>query len=347
MAAVKKSALVVCPGRGAYTRSELGYLLRNHAGERDLLGRVDAWRARGGQRTVSELDAAERFSLATYSRGDNASLLTFACSLADFRSLDSDAIEVAAIAGNSLGWYTSLACAGVLDLDDAINLVNTMGNLTHKRRIGGQLVFPLTDEEWRPDAGRRERLDAAVADIRQRSGCELYTSVILGGIAVMAGTDAALDHLQREGPQGPGRFPMRLENHGAYHSPLMKGVRDAARELLNPGCFTSPSVPLIDGNGRIWRPGASSRRALRDYTLGTQIVETYDFSAAIRVGLRELAPDCVIVLGPGDSLGGAIGQILCEMGWLGVDSKIAFAEIQESRPFVLSMGRAEQRALAA
>ncbi len=347
MSGVKKSALVVCPGRGAYTRSELGYLLRNHAGERDLLRRVDAWRARGGQRTVSELDGAEHYSLATYSRADNAALLTFACSLADFRSLDRDAIDVVAVTGNSLGWYTSLACSGVLDLDDAINLVNSMGNLTHEHHVGGQLVFPLTDEEWRPDAGRRGALDAAVAAIRQRDGCELYPSVVLGGVTVMAGTDAALDFLQREGPQGPGRFPMRLENHGAYHSPLMQGVCDAARELLGPDRFSSPNAPLIDGNGRIWRPRSSRRRALRDYTLGAQVVETYDFSAAIRVGLREFAPQCVIVLGPGDSLGGAIGQILCEMGWLGTESKTAFTGLQESRPFVLSMGRAEQRALAA
>ena len=347
MPAARKSALVVCPGRGAYTRSELGYLLRNHTGERDLIQQVDAWRAQAGQRTVSELDGAKRYSLATYSRGDNASLLTFACSLADFRSLDRDAIEVVAVTGNSLGWYTSLACGGVLGIDDATNLVNTMGNLTHRHRVGGQLVFPLTDEEWRPDAVRRGALDAAVGAIRQRPGCELYPSVMLGGISVMAGTSAALDFLQREGPQGPGRFPMRLENHGAYHSPLMQRVRDAASDLLSPNRFRSPSVPLIDGRGCIWRPGAAPRKALWAYTLGAQIVEPYDFSAAIRVGLREFAPECVIVLGPGDSLGGAIGQILCETGWLGIDSKTAFTKLQESRPCVLSMGRAEQRALAA
>ena len=347
MAAAKKTALVVCPGRGAYTRSELGYLLRNHGGEQDLIRRVDAFRAQAGQKTVSELDGAKRYSLATYSRGDNASLLTFACSLADFRSLDRDAIEVVAVTGNSLGWYTSLACAGVLGIDDAINLVNTMGNLTYRHSVGGQLVFPLTDEQWRPDALRRRALDAAVAAIRQRPGCELFPSVILGGVRVMAGTSAALDFLQRDGPQGPSRFPMRLENHGAYHSPLMQHVRDSASELLSAKRFRSPSVPLIDGRGCIWRPGAAPRQALRAYTLGAQIVEPYDFSAAIRVGLREFAPECVIVLGPGDSLGGAIGQILCETGWLGIDSKTAFADRQESLPFVLSMGRAEQRPLAA
>ena len=347
MGAEKKAALVVCPGRGSYTKSELGYFLRNHAGETELLERVDGWRARAGQPTVSELDGADRFGLATYSRGDNASLLTFACSLADFRSLDIDALDVVAVTGNSMGWYTSLACAGVLNLDDAINLVNSMGNLAHQHHVGGQIVFPLCDEEWRPDAGKRRSLDTAVDAIRGRDDCELYQSVVLGGISVVAGTDTALDFLKQEGPQGPGRFPMRLDNHGAYHSPLMKDVRAEACELLDSDRFGSPSVPLIDGRGRIWRPGAANGKALRDYTLGTQITDTYDFSAAIRVGLREFVPDCVIVLGPGDSLGRAIGQILCELSWRGIDTKTTFTSMQNTRPFVVSMGRAAQRALAA
>ena len=347
MGAEKKTALVVCPGRGSYTKSELGYFLRNHAGETELLGRFDGWRTWAGQPTVSELDGADRYSLATYSRGDNASLLTFACSLADFRSLDADAIDVVAVTGNSMGWYTSLACTGVLGIDDAINLVNSMGNLTHEHHVGGQIVFPLTDGEWRPDAGKRRALDTAVDAIRGRDGCELYQSVVLGGISVLAGTDTALDLLKQEGPQGPGHFPMRLDNHGAYHSPLMKDVRSEARELLDSGRFGSPSVPLIDGCGRIWRPGAASGKALRDYTLGTQITDTYDFSAAVRTGLRAFVPDYVIVLGPGDSLGRAIGQILCELSWRGIDSKTTFTSMQTTRPFVVSMGRAEQRALAA
>ena len=169
----------------------------------------------------------------------------------------------------------------------------------------------------------------------------------LGGISVLAGTDTALDSLEQEGPQGPGRFPMRLDNHGAYHSPLMKDVRAKACALFGSNRFGSPSVPLIDGCGRIWRPGAASGRALRGYTLGTQITDTYDFSAAIRVGLREFAPDCIIALGPGDSLGRAIGQILCELSWCGIDSKTTYASMQSTRPFVVSMGRAEQRSLAA
>ena len=347
MAGGKKTALVVCPGRGSYTKSELGYFSRNHADEGDLLASVDAWRAEAGQTTVSELDGAERYSLATFMRGDNASLLTFACSFADFRALQRDEIDIVAVTGNSMGWYTALACGEALDLADTINLVNSMGNLVHDQQTGGQILFPLTDDEWQPDLERRKSLDDAVARIRERDDCELYQSIVLGGVAVLAGNDKAVELLQQDGPQGPGRFPMRLQNHGAYHSPMMRSISDQGRNILRPERFRAPSVPLIDGRGRIWRPKAADAEAIWDYTLGTQVVETYDFAAAIRVGLREFAPDWIVVLGPGDTLGGSIGQTLVELGWRGIDSKTGFMDIQASEPFVVSLGREEQRALAA
>ncbi|MGB7263528.1 MAG: ACP S-malonyltransferase, partial [Albidovulum sp.] len=50
-----KTAVVICPGRGTYTKTELGYLSR-HFGDRALLGAFDASRAALGQETLSALD---------------------------------------------------------------------------------------------------------------------------------------------------------------------------------------------------------------------------------------------------------------------------------------------------
>jgi [acyl-carrier-protein] S-malonyltransferase len=61
--------------------------------------------------------------------------------------------------------------------------------------------------------------------------------------------------------------------------------------------------------------------------------------------VREYAPDRIILLGPGDSLGGAIAQALIQIEWLGLRSKQDFQEMQASEPFLLSMGREEQRAM--
>lgn len=50
---VKEKLLVVCPGRGTYNATELGYLKRHHNGGGDMVARLDAYRASLGQPTVS------------------------------------------------------------------------------------------------------------------------------------------------------------------------------------------------------------------------------------------------------------------------------------------------------
>jgi [acyl-carrier-protein] S-malonyltransferase len=64
------------------------------------------------------------------------------------------------------------------------------------------------------------------------------------------------------------------------------------------------------------------------------------------VSVREFAPDVLIVLGPGDTLGGAVAQSLIAAGWRGLDGKAAFQAVQAADPPVLAMGRDDQRALA-
>jgi [acyl-carrier-protein] S-malonyltransferase len=86
----RETALVVCPGRGVYNKDELGYLRRHHADKADLVAPMDAARRAAGQTPVSELDGAERYSVATHTRGDNASALIHACAVADFKSIDRD-----------------------------------------------------------------------------------------------------------------------------------------------------------------------------------------------------------------------------------------------------------------
>src|SRR5690349_24339819 len=97
-------AVVVCPGRGTYNKTELGYLHR-HFPDAALLGAFDEQRRSAGQPSLSELDGAQRFSVAEHTRGDNASALIFAATLGDFLSIDRGKIDIVAVTGNSMGWY--------------------------------------------------------------------------------------------------------------------------------------------------------------------------------------------------------------------------------------------------
>jgi len=341
----RQKALVVCPGRGTYGKAELGYLKRFHADKGELIAGFDRLRAERGQPTLSELDGADRFSPALHTRGDIASPLIFAASYADFLAIDANRFDVAAVTGNSMGWYTALAVAGAVGAGQGFRIIDAMGENSQAGEAGGQVLLTLVDEDWRELPGLRGEVLALAGEIDARDGCSLHVSIELGGMIVFAGNEPGLAALLAEAPPTPARDPLRLVNHGPFHTPLMAGSSKRALAQLPSEWFGSPEVPMIDGRGHVWRPFATETRALHDYTFVAQILETYDFTRAIQVAVREQAPDRIVLLGPGDTLGGAIAQALIAIEWRGLSSKRDFQEMQSADPFLISMGREDQRAL--
>ena len=333
----KEKVVVVCPGRGTYNAPELGYLARHHGGS-DWLARFDALRAGAGKPTLSALDRAAKFDPAVHMRGDVAAPLIHACAYLDFLRLDPERFEVEAVTGNSMGWYTALACAGAVSPEHGFAIADAMGVNSQGHEPGGQAVIVMAGEDWRVDPETALGVEAACARVG------VLPSIRLGGMLVVAGADAALDALAAELPPLP-RPPLRLPGHGPFHTPLMHPSSAAARESLSPAWFGAPHVPLIDGRGAIWRRFETDPAALWDYTFGHQILAPYDFTAAMTVALREFAPDRVVLLGPGETLGGAIGQVLVALDWLDIGSKSAFLRRQEDDPFLIGMGRSAQRSL--
>ncbi|MBW6505474.1 MAG: ACP S-malonyltransferase [Rhodobacteraceae bacterium] len=337
------TAVVICPGRGTYTKSELGYLARHHGAKQALFRPFDEKRRALGQETLADLDGAATYSVARHTRGDNASALIYACTLADFQ--DIAGVEVVAVTGNSMGWYSALACAGALSPEGGFEVANTMGALMQSHLIGGQTLYPFTDDAWRAIPGRKEELLALAEAIAARPGHDLALSIDLGGMLVLAGNEAGLAAFEVSVPPVQGRFPMRLANHAAFHTALQAPVAAEGRAALPTALFAQPKLPLIDGRGAIWWPGATDPAALRAYTLGHQVTAPYDFTRAITVAAREFAPDIFIITGPGMTLGGAVAQSLILAAWAGLDTKSTFRARQSARPIIASMGINEQRSL--
>jgi [acyl-carrier-protein] S-malonyltransferase len=336
-----KTAVLICPGRGTYGKGELGSLSKFT--DPALLAQFDAERAWLGQETLTALDSATAYSVARHSRGDNASALIYACTYGDRLALDG--VELVAVTGNSMGWYSALACAGAVSPMDGFTVVNTMGTLMQEALIGGQLVYPFMGEDWVNAPARRQELLALVETIGDRPGHDLALSIDLGGMLVLAGNEAGLKAFEAAVPPVQGRFPLRLGNHAAFHTALQAPVAAKGRAALPKSLFTQPKTPLIDGRGHVWWPGAATTESLYNYTLGHQVVEPYDFSAAVRTAAREFAPDHFIVPGPGTTLGGAVAQSLIRANWRGLTNKADFQRMQAEDPFLISMALPDQRAL--
>lgn len=341
---MKRRALVICPGRGSYTKETLGYLKQygQHIG--DFISDIDNRRRSIGEPTISELDSADSFKASLHTKGEHASPLIYSCAYADYTSIDPEKYKVVAVAGNSMGWYITLAVGGALDWAGSFQVINTMGSMMKNELIGGQVIYPVVDENWRRSPAREKEVLQIVKKINLRPEHQAYLSITLGGYLVFGGNKAGVTALLKELPPIE-NYPFQLINHAAFHTPLLEETSRKAFELLPESLFQKPQVPLIDGRGTIWPPYSTDVRKLYEYTLGHQVVAPYDFSRSVMVGLKEFCPDVVILLGPGSTLGGSLGQIMIEIDWQNLKNKSDFSDRQTRDPVLLAMGRPEQRSL--
>ncbi|PWW10466.1 MULTISPECIES: malonyl CoA-ACP transacylase [Pseudidiomarina] len=342
MTSSRKTAVVVCPGRGTYNKPELGSISNAlPAALQSTLAQIDHTRTELNLATVSELDQAPLFKSSLHQRPEHAAALIYAGGYLDYQALNTDKFEVVAITGNSMGWYTAMACAESWNINTSTRLVTRMAQLT-AGGAGAQFIYPVVDEQWRPCAAKQ----AAVAQQLERFAGDLKMSIKYGGYAVLAGSEAACSAAMAALPRLDERFPMLLPGHAAFHTHFMQQASQQALAEWPAAAFHAPQTPLIDGRGQIWPAHVTHQAALQQYTLGHQVTETYDFSKVIQTAAKEFAPDHFILLGPGAGLGGAVAQALIEINWQGLDSKAEFSARQQvSLPYVLSMGLPEQRAL--
>ncbi|MFT4924440.1 MAG: [acyl-carrier-protein] S-malonyltransferase [Phenylobacterium sp.] len=341
----KQRVVVICPGRGTYNKEELGYLSRFHSDKGAMVDTIDTYRSVHGQLTIAELDSMSNYSMKTHTAGENASPLIYGCSMGDFASIDRDKYDIVAVTGNSMGWYIALAAAGALSPTAGIEVINTMGSMMTDGLIGGQMIYPLIDDNWRWDQSKVDSVNEVMMQVNCIENAQVHTSIHLGGYIVFGANALAMRELEARLPKIQDRYPMKLYNHGAFHTPMLAETSAKAKQMLSTELFQTPNIPLIDGQGNIWKPYSTDTQALYDYTLGTQVHDTYNFTKAIEVAVKEFAPDKLIILGPGATLGGAVAQSLIKHNWQDMECKKDFTDRQKSDPFILAMGMEEQRAL--
>jgi malonyl CoA-acyl carrier protein transacylase len=350
-------AVLVLPGRGAYTATTLGTIPAGH----DLVQRAEAIRAELGLDSLLALDAADTFEPSVHLRPANASPLIFLASLLDAERAVVDH-RVVAVIGNSLGWSTALAVGGALAFEDAFRLVQGISLLqeaaTEAGVDGGQLIYPRVGVDWQPVDEYTDAVEAALAnggdpadgrtddgetDDGQTGDGTIYPSVDLGAYVVLAASDAGITRLLETLPPvkvGDRQFPLRLAFHGPYHTPLLASVAEGATEQFASLRWQRPEVTLIDGRGVRFTPWATDPAELARYTLSEQIVTPYRFAASARVAVREYAPDVLVLAGPGNTLGGVVGQLVVAEGYHGLRTRNDFDAAQGGgAPLVLSMAR--------
>ena len=223
---------VLFPGQGSQTPE-----MRDHVARLapDLLERVTEL---VGEDPFARVEESTRF----------AQPAIFCASITAYDALG---LEPGVAAGHSLGELAALAAAGVLDRDDALELVVLRGRLMAEADDTGSMLALVgaTEEEAR--------------EIAAHAGVTVANDNAPGQV-VLSGTREALA-LAEEDARDHGRRALKLNVAGAFHSPLMEPAvapfTRGARRTTSDRRAPLPGRLLRDHQAVRGRPRRARRRA--------------------------------------------------------------------------------------
>ena len=138
------------------------------------------------------------------------------------------------LAGHSLGEYTALAAAGVLDFATTVYLARERGRLMHEagqEKPGSMAAIIGLDEALLAEVCRET--DARIANIN----CP-------GQLVISGAVEDLTKAIDLAKPRGAHRA-IPLQVSGAFHTPLMQSAVDGMSEIIATLSFSDPAIPII------------------------------------------------------------------------------------------------------
>jgi [acyl-carrier-protein] S-malonyltransferase len=138
------------------------------------------------------------------------------------------------VAGHSLGEYTALAAAKVLDFADTVYLARERGRLMHEaglKQAGGMVAVIGLDE-------------ASPADVCSQTGTRI-ANINCPGQLVISGAEEILAQAADLAKSKGANRTIRLQVSGAFHTPLMQPAVDGMSDIIATLPFRQPVVPII------------------------------------------------------------------------------------------------------
>jgi malonyl CoA-acyl carrier protein transacylase len=190
-------------------------------------------------------------SLAEGTRSQQPAL--FLCSMAQWASRETDALDPLAAAGHSLGEYAALTAAGAIDFDDGVRLV-------------GARAAAMADAAALQPGGMVAMLGGErddVQELAEQLGLSLANDNAPGQIVLSGAMEAVDEAVQRAFEIGC--RARKLDVAGAFHSPLMAPAADALSAALARTPVREPAFPVLS-NGST-RPFEDVRSELTENLL--------------------------------------------------------------------------------
>jgi [acyl-carrier-protein] S-malonyltransferase len=138
------------------------------------------------------------------------------------------------VAGHSLGEYTALAAAGVLDPATTIHLTRERGRRVHQAGLnepGGMVAVIGLD-------------GPSLAEVCAQTGTRIANINCPGQLVISGAKDNLAKATELAESRGAHRI-IPLQVSGAFHTPLMQPAVEELKEILATISFAAPVIPII------------------------------------------------------------------------------------------------------
>jgi len=218
--------------------------------------------------------------------------VSFAC-LEASRSLNGGLPPAAFVAGHSLGEYTALAAAGVLDFATAVYLARERGRLMHEAgqiTPGGMAAIIGLDE-------------SPLAEVCRQTGTRIANINCPGQIVISGAKDKLAKAMELVKEKGAHRA-IPLQVSGAFHTPLMQPAVDGMAEIMATLKFNNPTVPIV---GNTTAKPLTTAEAVKEELLN-QLCNCVQWQRSVEYMVNDGVSN-FIEIGPGRVLAGLIKRI--------------------------------------
>jgi len=189
-------------------------------------------------------------------------------------------VKPEAMIGHSIGEYVAACLAGVMTIEEAIDIVATRGRLMQEMPAGSMLAVALSEEEIQWMLGDRLSL-AAINGPR---------------LCVVSGPADAIEEFEKS--LGDGVWMKRLETSHAFHSAMMEPMLQPFTEAMGRVQLKEPQIPFISN---LTGTGIKKREAVDPRYWADHLREAVRFADGINELLKK--PGRVLLeIGPGHTL---------------------------------------------
>lgn len=230
----------------------------------------------------------------TLNLSHHAQLGIFVTSVAAYRAMElADKLPpVDYFAGHSLGEWTALHLAGVVDFEQTVRILQARGSFMQAacEDAKGAMLAVMNVS--------RETLDNIASEV----GCYVanYNSLTQ---TVLSGGEQAIINAEEKVLQAGAKRAVKLPVAGAFHSPLMQRAADQMESFLVDIELQTPHTPVYSNvTGLLHEPEQIAAKMVSQITSSVQWVACVQSLAA--AGVEE-----VVECGPGKVLAGLIKRI--------------------------------------